>query len=52
VSSGNGGDDSPITKGEFRNEMRSMVQEFLEMNMFGPREEVVSAERSLFGFGN
>jgi hypothetical protein len=37
-SAGNGGDDSPITKGELRNEMKSMIQGLLEMDLIGPRE--------------
>jgi len=37
-SGGNGGDDCLITKAELRNEMRSMIQGLLEMNLIGPRE--------------
>jgi hypothetical protein len=33
----NGGGDLPITKSEMKNEMRSMIQELLEMSMIGPR---------------
>ena len=35
---GDGGDDSPITKSELKDEMRSMIQGLLEMGLIGPRE--------------
>lgn len=34
---GHGGDDSPITKSELKDEMRSMIQGLLEMGLIGPR---------------
>jgi hypothetical protein len=37
-SGGNRGDDSLITKAELRNEMRSMIQGLLKMNLIGSRE--------------
>jgi len=35
---GNSGGDSPITKSELRDEMRSWIQGLMEMNLIGPKE--------------
>ena len=39
---GDGGDDSPITKSELKDEMRSMIQGLLEMGLIGPGRHVNS----------
>jgi len=53
-----GGGDSPITKSELKNEMMSMIQGLLEMNLIGPREvcelklELIPNEMKLEGSKN
>ena len=37
LSSGKSGGDPLVSKSEMKNEMRSMIQEILEMGMIGPR---------------
>ena len=37
LSSGKSGGDPLVSKSEMKNEMRSMIQELLEMGMIGPR---------------
>jgi hypothetical protein len=48
----NGGGDPPITKSEMKNEMRSMIQELLEMGMIGPRVAPVPNDVKLEGSKN
>jgi len=41
---GNGAGDMPVTKGEMKNEMRSMILELLEMSMIGSRPHELKQE--------